>query len=267
MGSIMGFHASFDLHAEALGFLTGVIFSGCALVPGPSSSSPFGIRCLFCLTKVRVHGVLVFTPPSRLPLTPPCPQPRYSNTDVPRPPLLTRMQLTPRLHLLLKPSPVPALLFAHPQSERAGLAITGFTAKHDPHGALAPVFRDQLTHDKEELDFIGTDPHHNRGPLQNRTGLNILKAVILVKQRLPTYTVPFIAIHGAADTVCYPAGSEMLFRNAASSDKTLRLYPNLYHEILLEVPKDRAMVVAEVLDFIKTRSEKSALALINGTGV
>lgn len=54
MGTIVAFHASYELQHEHPGLVHGVIYSGCALVPGPAAASPFGVRCLFCLTQVRL---------------------------------------------------------------------------------------------------------------------------------------------------------------------------------------------------------------------
>lgn len=53
MGTIVAFHASYELQHQHPGLVHGVVYSGCALVPGPSAASPFGVRCLFCLTQVR----------------------------------------------------------------------------------------------------------------------------------------------------------------------------------------------------------------------
>lgn len=52
MGTIVAFHAAYELQHQHPGLVHGVVYSGCALVPGPSAASPFGIRCLFCLTQV-----------------------------------------------------------------------------------------------------------------------------------------------------------------------------------------------------------------------
>lgn len=51
MGSLVAFHSSYELEQECPGLLRGLIFSGFASVPGPSAASPFGLRCLFCLTQ------------------------------------------------------------------------------------------------------------------------------------------------------------------------------------------------------------------------
>lgn len=128
-------------------------------------------------------------------------------------------------------------------------------AKIQPRGPLAPVFVDQLTHDKEELDVLHQDALHNTGPLLNRTGNEILKACKSMREKLPTFTLPFLALHGSADTVTYPVGSQYLFDHAGSVQKTLKFYPGLYHEIFMEVGKEA--VFNDMFEFLQER-QKSA---------
>lgn len=187
MGTIVAFHAALELSSEAPSLLHGVIFSGCALVPGPAAASPFGVRFLFCLTK----------------------------------------------------------------SEWASSAIGGLMARLDPRGPLAPVVESELTRDTKELKALQRDPLHNRGPLLNRTGNQLLHKCREMKERLPHFTLPFLAMHGAADTITYPEGSRFLFEHAGSTVKTLKIFPALYHEIFLETAADREAVLRDVHAFLE----------------
>ena len=202
MGSIVGFHAAYELQTESPNLLQGVIFSGCALVPGPSAASPFGLRCLFCLT----------------------------------------------------------------QSEWASATVGGLMAKIQPRGPLAPVIESELTHDPAELEALRGDPLHNRGPLLNRTGNEVLKGCQAMRERLPHFTLPFLAIHGARDTITYPSGSQDLFDHAGSTLKTLKFYPGLYHELFLELPENRATVVADVNAFLAETLKQSPKPAVGGAG-
>jgi len=53
MGSLAAFLASYELEQEYAGTFTAVVFSGFALIGGPSAASPFGSKVLFHLLKVR----------------------------------------------------------------------------------------------------------------------------------------------------------------------------------------------------------------------
>jgi acylglycerol lipase len=44
-------------------------------------------------------------------------------------------------------------------------------------------------------------------------------------------TLPFITIQGGADKLVDPGGAQMLYDRAGSKDKTLNVYPGLFHEV------------------------------------
>ena len=62
-------------------------------------------------------------------------------------------------------------------------------------------------------------------------------------------TLPLITMHGDADKLTSPDGSTEFHANAGSSDKTLRMYPGLFHEIFNEPERDT--VLAELGDWLE----------------
>ena len=60
---------------------------------------------------------------------------------------------------------------------------------------------------------------------------------------------------GAADRLSDPIGSEMLYQNASSADKTLKIYEGYYHEILNE--PGREQVLADVESWLELHVEPS----------
>ena len=66
--------------------------------------------------------------------------------------------------------------------------------------------------------------------------------------------VPLLAMHGTADLLTNPKGSQDLVAHAASKDKTLKLYPGLYHDLLRE--PERAQVRHDLLEWIDARAPK-----------
>jgi alpha-beta hydrolase superfamily lysophospholipase len=64
-------------------------------------------------------------------------------------------------------------------------------------------------------------------------------------------TLPILLLHGGADVMTSPEGSRFLHQHVSSSDKTLKIYPGLYHEIFNE--PERAEVLADVLDWCDAR--------------
>ena len=63
--------------------------------------------------------------------------------------------------------------------------------------------------------------------------------------------LPLLVMHGAADAMTTPAGSEAFYEAVSSTDKRLRIYPQLYHEIFNE--PERLQVLGELRDWIVER--------------
>ncbi len=63
-----------------------------------------------------------------------------------------------------------------------------------------------------------------------RWGAEALGAVERVKAGLGQIRAPILIIHGGADRLNSPEGARLAFEQVASSDKTLRIYPETYHE-------------------------------------
>jgi lysophospholipase len=62
------------------------------------------------------------------------------------------------------------------------------------------------------------------------------------------FTDPVLILHGADDGLVSEADSRQLYGEIASTDKALRIYPRMMHEILNEYRKD--IVIEDILDWI-----------------
>ena len=58
-------------------------------------------------------------------------------------------------------------------------------------------------------------------------------------------------LHGTADRVAAVETSQELLQRAEATDKTLRIYPGLYHEVLNE--PEREQVLADLIQWIEQR--------------
>ena len=67
----------------------------------------------------------------------------------------------------------------------------------------------------------------------------------------PSLAMPLLVIHGAADAIADPEASRRFFELAGAQDKTLRLWPELRHEILNEPEKQE--VLAAFSEWIEKR--------------
>jgi alpha-beta hydrolase superfamily lysophospholipase len=83
------------------------------------------------------------------------------------------------------------------------------------------------------------------GKFSARWGTESLAAVARVKARAGDVNVPMLFIHGEADRLNSPDGVRTFFENVASADKTLHLYPDMYHELHNDIGYDRVMMDLE----------------------
>lgn len=72
-----------------------------------------------------------------------------------------------------------------------------------------------------------------------------------VAQRLPDLALPLLVLHGSADTLADPAGTELVADRAGSDDLTKKVYDGLFHEVFNEPENDR--VLGDLVDWLRPR--------------
>jgi acylglycerol lipase len=72
----------------------------------------------------------------------------------------------------------------------------------------------------------------------------------------PFVRAPLLVMHGGADEITDPEGSRAFVNAARSSDKTLRIYPGLYHDLWNE--PERATLARDLVDWLNDRLPTSA---------
>ena len=85
------------------------------------------------------------------------------------------------------------------------------------------------------------DPLYYRGGVPARTAAELFAAARHVRENAERLTLPLLLLHGTADEITEPGGSEACYAQARSTDKTLALYPDLYHETFNEPEKARVL--------------------------
>lgn len=114
---------------------------------------------------------------------------------------------------------------------------------------------------RSEGDVLSTDPaigigfdrdhrtHH--GTTRMRTAVEMIHAGEDARRRFDRITMPLLAMHGAADELTSPRGTELLYKGAATPDRTIVLWPGMRHELLNE--PGRAEVMRFIVDWITPR--------------
>ncbi|KAG1342696.1 Lysophospholipase [Cocos nucifera] len=137
---------------------------------------------------------------------------------------------------------------------------------HPLISVLAPVFsliipRYQFTaaynngppvsRDPEALRLKYSDPLVFTGSIRIRTGYEILRLSTYLQQNLNRVNIPFLVLHGTTDTVTDPEGSRRLYEEASSTDKSIKLYKGLLHDLLIEPERDEVM--EDIIGWLSSR--------------
>ena len=108
-----------------------------------------------------------------------------------------------------------------------------------------------MTHDDAMLRDARQDTLLNRcaTPRWFRTTLMTQRWALQNASRL---TTPYLALTGDADVIADPRGMEQFHARTGSTDKTLKVYPGLCHELLRET--GRAEIFRTISDWMLARS-------------
>lgn len=124
-------------------------------------------------------------------------------------------------------------------------------------GSLLP----DLPIESIDPDFVSRDPKvvadYKADPLVYRGKIpaGIGKALLVVGETMPAkapgITAPLLVVHGEDDQLVSADGSRRLVECVGSTDVTLKVYPELYHEVFNE--PEREQVLDDVVAWIQAR--------------
>jgi acylglycerol lipase len=157
------------------------------------------------------------------------------------------------------------------QDKLEGLILSGALAVIDPPpapvrlaaralSAIAPwmpalsVDPATVSRDAAEVEAYRTDPLVHHGKLPVRTVAEIAAATEAFPGQVGSLTLPLLLVHGSEDRLVSVQGSRMVYERASSADKTLEIYDGLFHEVLNELPEDRARVLADIVAWLQART-------------
>jgi alpha-beta hydrolase superfamily lysophospholipase len=117
-----------------------------------------------------------------------------------------------------------------------------------PHAHVLRLKNEDFSRDAEVVAAMNADTliAHETQPTQ--TLAEMVRADERLKNEFPLFTVPLLILHGTADKATRPAGSQMFFDMAGSSDKTLKLYEGSFHDPLNDL--DKTTVMTDVTTWI-----------------
>jgi alpha-beta hydrolase superfamily lysophospholipase len=123
-----------------------------------------------------------------------------------------------------------------------------FLSKLIPRFSMAQNLKaEDLTRDPEIIRLRDIDPLiHNRVSARWYTELNA--EMQSIKKVAPDIKIPVLILHGKIDPINSIEGSEEFFKLVGSTDKRIKLYPGMVHEIFNEI--GREIVVSEMVNWL-----------------
>jgi lysophospholipase len=138
------------------------------------------------------------------------------------------------------------------QSQPAMLIRAGrLLSRVAPRARILPMDLSVLSRDSKVVEAYANDPLNDNRPTSLGMARELLISAARAYDKLPTLRIPLLLMHGEADQLSPPSGSQMLYDRAGSSDKQLKWYPGLRHEIHNE--PEQADVIADIVAWINAR--------------
>src|SRR5215510_7583716 len=132
--------------------------------------------------------------------------------------------------------------FAHevPAPDFALAALKGLSHVA-PHAHVFKLKNQDFSRDPEVVRAKNNDPllAHEIQPTQVMAEL--VRADERLRREFPLITLPLLILHGTADRVTKPSGSQRFYDDAGSRDKTIKLYDGHFHDLLNDVDKEVVM--------------------------
>jgi alpha-beta hydrolase superfamily lysophospholipase len=121
-----------------------------------------------------------------------------------------------------------------------------------PHLVLKPSFDlTGVSRDAAEAQKLMDDPLTDP-KLSPRLGVETLSALEWTLAHAADLQTPLLLIHGAADPITPPDGSQTFFNSVSFEDKTLKLYEGGYHHAFID--SNRQQVLADVAEWLQGHS-------------
>ena len=111
------------------------------------------------------------------------------------------------------------------------ISVTKMLASIAPHSKVLDLPDEKFSRDPKVVASMACDPLISHEPGPARTAAELLRSMERLGPRMAEFELPLLVLHGSADVVTNPEGSNLLVEMAKSKDKALKLFPGLYHDL------------------------------------
>lgn len=120
-----------------------------------------------------------------------------------------------------------------------------------PHAHVLKLPNEQFSRNPAVVKAMNEDPLIAHEVQPTRTVAAMVRADERLKEEFPRITLPVLILHGTADKVTRPGGSQFFFDTVGSKDKTLKLYEGHAHDLLNDI--DREKVLSDIRGWLNAR--------------
>lgn len=120
-------------------------------------------------------------------------------------------------------------------------AISGFLSRFFPKLGVLELDSNGVSRDPQVVADYLADPLVYNGKMGARLAAEMLNNMTKIQQNAGQISLPILMLHGEKDSLAAAEGSKFLDSQISSSDKTLIIYPELFHEIFNEPEKDQVL--------------------------
>jgi alpha-beta hydrolase superfamily lysophospholipase len=124
---------------------------------------------------------------------------------------------------------------------QATITMGKILSKIAPKMGIIALDVNAISKDSAVVTAYENDPLVFHGKTPARLAAEMLSAMQRVNSEASKITLPIILVHGSEDALADPAGSQMLYDETNSKDKTLKIYDGLYHEVFNEPERDQVL--------------------------
>lgn len=127
--------------------------------------------------------------------------------------------------------------------------VSRFLSKVAPEMGVLGLDASGISRDGEVVADYLADPLVSGHKISARLAAEMMVNMELVQSQAAKITIPILLLHGEKDNLTSPEGSVFLHERVGSHEKTLKIYPGLFHEIFNEPEKDA--VLTDMTDWIE----------------
>jgi acylglycerol lipase len=156
-------------------------------------------------------------------------------------------------YALRNPSKLSGLILSGPAASTHGVPkplqfVVSLIGKLAPKSGIRELDAGGVSRDRDVVRAYESDPLVFHGKMPAGTANAMLAAAKGFPAKLPSLSLPLLVVHGSADLLVSVESGRQVHALAGSSDKTLKVYDGLYHEVFNE--PEREKVLADVSSWL-----------------